>query len=70
MQNLIGVPLDTTTNLYITEPLSSSTSLLSNSNIQLSNSATVPKTTAAIVPSTTFPDVDIVIYEIVNNQQI
>ena len=68
MQNLINTTLETATNLHATEPLGSSTSLLHNSNIQLSNSG-VQKTTAAIVPSTTFPGVDIVIYEAVDNER-
>ena len=53
-------------NLRNTDPLTSSTSLLCNSTVPLVTS-TAAKTTAAIVPSTAFPGVDIVIYERVDN---
>jgi hypothetical protein len=59
----------TTSNLHITEPLTSTTSLLSNSPVQLSTSTTTGRTTAAIIPSTTFQGVDIVIYEAIDNEQ-
>ena len=55
-------------NLHVADPLTSSTSLLCNSTILLRPS-TKGQTTAAIVPATPFPGVDIVIYEIVDNQQ-
>ena len=53
-------------NLHNTNPLTLSTSLLCTSTVPFVTS-TPAKTTAAIVPSTAFPGVDIVIYEKVDN---
>ncbi len=58
----------TISNRHNTDPLTSSTSLLCNSTVPLATS-TAGKTTAAIIPSTAFPGVDIVIYETVDDQQ-
>ncbi len=58
----------TTSNLHNTDQLTSSTSLLCNSTVPLVTS-TAGKTTAAIIPSTAFPGVDIVIYETVDDQE-
>ncbi len=58
-----------TSNLHSTDPLTSTTSLLCNSTVPLAT-ATARKTTAAIVPSTAFLGVDIVIYETVGNQKL
>jgi len=58
----------TTFSSYTTDPLTPSTSLLGDvppSNLP----ATLGITTAAIVPSNTFPGVDIVLYETLDNQQ-
>ena len=55
-----------TLNLHNANPLTLSTSVLCNSTVPFVTS-TAAKTTAAIVPSTAFPGVDIVIYEKVDN---
>ncbi len=57
-----------TSNLHITDPLTSSTSLLWKLTASLATS-TARRTTAEIVPSTAFPGVDIVMYETVDDQQ-
>jgi len=59
----------TTSNLHVTVPLTLSTSLVCNSTVSF-HPSTEGRTTAAIVPSTVFPGVDIVIYETVGNQQL
>ncbi len=58
----------TTLNFHNTDPLTSTTSLLCNSTVPLTSS-TAAKTTAALIPSTAFPGVDIVMYETVDDQQ-
>ncbi len=55
-----------TLHLHNAKPLTLSTSLLCTSTVPLVTS-TAAKTTAAIVPSTAFPGVDIVIYERMDN---
>jgi hypothetical protein len=59
----------TTLNFHNSDPLTSTTSLLCNSSVPL-KSSTAAKTTAALIPSTAFPGVDIVIYETVDNEQL
>jgi hypothetical protein len=71
-QNTIISHQTTTTpsNVHSTVPLPSSTSLLCDSTVSSSPPGfTQARTTAAIVPSTVFPGVDVVIYETVENHQ-
>jgi hypothetical protein len=68
-QNYIISFQSTISKFHNTDPLTSSTSLLCNSTVPLATS-TAGKTTAEIIPSTVFSGVDIVIYEIVDNQEL
>ncbi len=68
-QHYIISSQSTTLNFHNTDPLTSTTSLLCNSTVPL-KSSTSAKTTAALIPSSAFPGVDIVIYETVDNEQL
>jgi hypothetical protein len=73
-QNTIISHQTTTTttppNVHSTVPLPSTTSLLCDSTVSSFPSGFIQgRKTAAIVPSTIFPGVDVVIYETVDNHQ-
>lgn len=65
---IISHQTTTPSNVHSTVPLPSSTSLLCDSTgSSFPPGFTQGRTTAAIVPSTVFPGVDVVIYETVDN---
>jgi hypothetical protein len=70
VQNTIISAQIITSNLPVTSPLTSSTSLVCDSTVSFPLHSTEGRTTAAIVPSLTLPGVDIVIYETVDDQQL